>query len=56
MHRSSETVGAIVPQPWPKPQGELSNPEKSLSATIGAPLPREGDRTFLPLCLARQRA
>jgi hypothetical protein len=20
MHRSSETVGAIVPQPWPKPK------------------------------------
>src|ERR1700726_4040276 len=45
MHRSSETIGAIAAA-LAKAQGELSNPEKSLSATIRSPFPREGDRTF----------
>jgi ERF superfamily len=30
---------------WPK-LAELTNPEKSLTATIRSPFPREGDRTF----------
>src|SRR5262249_13215116 len=29
-----------------KAQAELTNPEKSLVATIRSPFPREGDRTF----------
>jgi ERF superfamily len=45
MHRSSETIGAIAAA-LAKAQGELSNPEKSLTATIRSPFPREGDRTF----------
>src|ERR1019366_2989164 len=43
MHRSSETIGAIAGA-LAKAQGELSNPEKSLTATIRSPFPREGDR------------
>jgi hypothetical protein len=35
-----------------KAQGELANPEKSLSATIRSPFPREGDRTFRYASLA----
>src|SRR6202451_2686825 len=45
MHRSSETIGAIAAA-MAKAQGELSNPEKSLTATIRSPFPCEGDRTF----------
>ena len=45
MHRSSETIGAIAAA-LAKAQGELTNPEKSLVATIRSPFPREGDRTF----------
>lgn len=45
MHRSSETIGAIAAA-LAKAQAELSNPEKSLTATIQSPFPREGDRTF----------
>src|SRR6202158_1718784 len=45
MHRSSETMGAIAAA-LAKAQGELSNPEKSLIATIRSPFPREGDRSF----------
>ena len=33
MHRSSESIGAIAAA-LAKAQGELANPEKSLSATI----------------------
>ena len=33
MHRSSETIGAIAAA-LAKAQGELTNPEKSLTATI----------------------
>src|SRR6266436_4430896 len=51
MHRSSETIGAIAAA-LAKAQGELSNPEKSLSATIRSPFPREGDRTFRYASLA----
>jgi hypothetical protein len=54
MHRSSDTIGAIAAA-VAKAQGELSNPEKSLIATIRSPFPREGEKTF-PLCLAGQRS
>ena len=45
MHRSSELIGAIAAA-LAKAQGELINPEKSLTATIHSPFPREADRTF----------
>jgi hypothetical protein len=51
VHRSSETIGAIATA-LAKAQGELSNPEKSLTATIRSPFPREGDRTFRYASLA----
>src|SRR6266700_2476352 len=45
MHRSSETIGTIAAA-LAKAQAELTNPEKSLVATIRSPFSREGDRTF----------
>jgi ERF superfamily len=45
MQRSSEAIGAIA-SALAKAQSELTNPEKSLVATIRSPFPREGDRTF----------
>jgi acyl-CoA hydrolase len=45
MHRSSESIGTIAGA-LAKAQSELSNPEKSLTATIRSPFPRESDRTF----------
>ena len=51
MHRSSETIGAIAAA-LAKAQGELANPEKSLTATIRSPFPSEGDRTFRYASLA----
>src|SRR5580704_14386531 len=45
MHRSSDTIGNISGA-LAKAQVELTNPEKSLSATIRSPFPREYDRTF----------
>src|SRR5450830_1072923 len=45
MHRSSETIGAIAAA-LAKAQSEITNPEKSLTATIRSPFPREEDRTF----------
>jgi ERF superfamily protein len=45
MQRSSESIGAIAGA-LAKAQAELTNPEKSLVATIRSPFPREGDRTF----------
>src|SRR2546429_4550148 len=45
MQRSSESIGAIAGA-LAKAQIELQNPEKSLTATIRAPCPREGDRSF----------
>ena len=51
MHRSSETIGAIA-SALAKAQGELTNPEKSLIATIRSPFPREGDRSFRYASLA----
>jgi hypothetical protein len=51
MHRSSETIGAIAAA-LAKAQGELTNPEKSLTATISSPFPREGEKTFRYASLA----
>jgi ERF superfamily len=51
MHRSSTTIGALAAA-LAKAQGELSNPEKALTATIPAPFPREGERTFRYASLA----
>jgi ERF superfamily len=45
MHRSSESIGTIAAA-LAKAQAELTNPEKSLVATIRSPFPREGDRSF----------
>src|ERR1700690_4493688 len=45
MHRCSESICAIAAA-LAKAQGELTNPEKSLVATIHSPFPREADRTF----------
>jgi hypothetical protein len=45
MHRSSESIG-IIAAALAKAQAELTNPEKSLVATIRSPFPRERDRTF----------
>src|SRR4249919_951120 len=51
MHSSSETIGAIATA-LAKAQGELTNPEKSLTATIHSPFPREEPRTFKYASLA----
>src|ERR1700747_1327030 len=45
MQRFSESIGAIA-SALAKAQLELTNPEKSLVATIRSPFPREGERTF----------
>src|SRR6188508_1343188 len=44
MQRCSETIGAIAAA-LAKAQAEITNPEKSLTATIRSPVPREEDRT-----------
>jgi hypothetical protein len=51
MHRSSESIGSIAGA-LAKAQAELSNPEKSLTATIRSPFPREADRSFRYASLA----
>ena len=51
MHRSSKSIGAIAAA-LAKAQGELTNPEKSLIATIRSPFPREGEKTFRYASLA----
>src|SRR5256885_16052242 len=45
MHRSSESIAALAAA-LAKAQCELSNPEKSLIATIGTERPGEGARSF----------
>src|SRR5436190_22600563 len=45
MQRSSDTIGAIAGA-LAKAQIELANPEKSLTATIRSPFPRESNRSF----------
>jgi hypothetical protein len=51
MQRSSEAISQIAGA-LAKAQSELENPEKSLSATIASPLPREESRTFRYASLA----
>ena len=51
MQRSSETIGAIAGA-LAKAQVEIANPEKSLTATIRSPFPREADRSFRYASLA----
>jgi hypothetical protein len=50
VNRLAPIAGALA-----KAQSELSNPEKSLTATIRSPFPRQSDRTFRQ-CLALKRA
>jgi hypothetical protein len=45
MHRSSDTIGAIAAA-LAKAQAELTNPEKSLTATTTSGLPRGAERSF----------
>ena len=45
MQQCSETIGAIA-SALAKAQIELTNPEKSLTATIVSPFPREDNKTF----------
>ena len=45
MQRSSNSIGALATA-LAKAQSEITNPEKSLTATIISPFPREGTRTF----------
>ena len=45
MQRSSHKIGALATA-LAKAQAEIANPEKSLTATIESPFPREGQRTF----------
>ena len=45
MQRSSELMGTMAAA-LAKAQSEITNPEKSLTATIRSPFPREGDQTF----------
>src|SRR3954463_2360023 len=51
MRQSSETVSKIAGA-LAKAQGELENPEKSLTATIASAFPREERRTFRYASLA----
>src|SRR4051812_9358245 len=45
MQHASETVSKIAAA-MAKAQAQIENPEKSLTATIESPFPREGKRTF----------
>src|SRR5579871_217663 len=45
MQRSSTNIGTLAAA-LAKAQAEIANPEKSLTATIVSPFPREGTRTF----------
>src|SRR6266481_2957739 len=51
MQRSSNKIGALAAA-LAKAQAEIVNPEKSLTATIESPFPREGQRTFRYASLA----
>lgn len=51
MHQSSERIGTIAAA-LAKAQAELSNPEKTLTAVIPSPFPRENARTFRYASLA----
>lgn len=51
MHRCSEQMGRLAAA-LAQAQSELTNPEKTLTATIRSPFPREADRTFRYASLA----
>lgn len=51
MHQSSERIGAIAGA-LARAQAELTNPEKTLTAVIRSPFPREDDRIFRYASLA----
>ncbi|MCP1853276.1 MULTISPECIES: ERF family protein [unclassified Bradyrhizobium] len=51
MHQASEHIGAIAAA-LAKAQAELTNPEKTLTATIRSPFLRDDDRTFRYASLA----
>jgi len=51
MQRSSETIGLIAGA-LAKAQAEIANPNKSLTAIIRSPFPREADRSFRYASLA----
>lgn len=51
MHQSSERIGAIAAA-LARAQAELTNPQKTLTAVIRSPFPREDDRTFRYASLA----
>jgi hypothetical protein len=51
MHKSSERIGTIAAA-LAKAQAELSNPEKTLTAVIQSPFPREAAKTFRYASLA----
>jgi hypothetical protein len=51
MQRCSESIGAIAAA-LAKAQIELANPEKSLTATVASPFPRENAQTFRYASLA----
>ena len=51
MHSCSEQIGGLAAA-LARAQSELTNPEKTLTATIRSPFPREGDRTFRYASLA----
>lgn len=51
MHQSSERIGTIAAA-LARAQAELTNPEKTLTAMIRSPFPREDDRTFRYASLA----
>jgi hypothetical protein len=51
MQRCSESIGTIAGA-LAKAQAELTNPERSLRATIRSPFPREADRSFRYASLA----
>ncbi|MCK1359030.1 ERF family protein [Bradyrhizobium sp. 199] len=51
MHQSSERIGTIAAA-LARAQAELTNPEKTLTAVMRSPFPREEDRTFRYASLA----
>jgi hypothetical protein len=51
MQKSSETIGAIAAA-LARAQANLTNPEKTQTATIHSPFPREGNRVFRYASLA----
>src|SRR3954454_22778449 len=51
MHQSSDNIGAIAAA-LARAQANLANPEKTLTATIQSPFPREESRTFRYASLA----